>query len=80
MGREEAAKECCLTAKDIFEKQLKAADNCRYHNMATKVQGDVHQVYHPDYAGDYTSCFGSDPTKWCLDTLSALSKLGFMKR
>lgn len=62
MGREQTAKEVCDSAKQILSEQQKRAMESRYHNMAMAIQGNVAYIYHPDYAGDMTSMFGSDGT------------------
>ena len=62
MGREQAAKEVCDSAKAIFAGQRKRAAESRYHNFAMAIQGNIDYIYHPDYAGDMTAEFGSDRT------------------
>ena len=62
MGREDAAKEICDKASTIFEKQSKIAQNCRYRNLAMKVQGNITCIYHGDYSQIMTEEFGGDET------------------
>jgi hypothetical protein len=62
MGREQAAKEVCDSVRAIFSEQQKRAAESRYHNYAMTIQGNIDYIYHPDYAGDMTSMFGSDGT------------------
>jgi hypothetical protein len=62
LGREQAAKEVCNSAKQIFTEQQKRAAESRYHNFAMAIQGNINYIYHPDYAGDMTAEFGSDRT------------------
>lgn len=62
MGRESAAKEVCDKAHDIFKQQRQAANNCRYHNLAREMQGNITHLYHPDYSGTMMDEFGNDIT------------------
>jgi hypothetical protein len=62
MGKEQAAKEVCDNARQIFTEQKKKAKESRYHNFAMAIQGNIDYIYHPDYAGDMTAEFGSDRT------------------
>ena len=63
IGREAAAKEISDKAREIFAEQQKRAKASRYHNFAMNVQGNVNYIYSPDYAGEMTSCFGTDETE-----------------
>lgn len=63
MGREKAAKEICDEAREIFREQRKRAEECRYYNMAMKVQGSNYRIYSSDYSGDFTNTFGNDVTE-----------------
>jgi hypothetical protein len=69
MGREGAARRICNEAQTIFKAQKERAHACRYHNMAMEIQGDITQIYSPDYAGEFTSIFGEDETRLSPDDL-----------
>lgn len=62
MGREDAAREICNKAENIFREQMKRAMQCRYRNTAIKVQGNVRIIYSPDYSCTVGDTFGEDDT------------------
>lgn len=63
IGREEAAREICDRASEIFTQQQERAADCRYHEMAARVQGGISRIYSPDYSQDIKNTFGSDQTE-----------------
>ena len=62
MGREQAAKEVCDRANTIFAAQRKAAQDCRYRNMAMQIQGGYEYIHHADYSQTMSDMFGADYT------------------
>ena len=62
IGREEAVKEVSDMYSEHIKKQHERADSCRYHQLTNYVVGPEKYLYHPDYRGDMTECFGSDPS------------------
>ena len=63
LGRHEAATECCDQTRQIFKKQLERAKNSRYHKKAREIQGNITQIYHSDYSGDFIDTFCEDDVK-----------------
>lgn len=57
LGRHEAARECCKKAKEIFNAQLKRAEECRYNKMALEIQGNITGIYHDAYSTDFVDAF-----------------------
>lgn len=62
IGREDATKELSDKVSAVFSEQKKRVSECRYHNMAMNIQGDIDYVYSRDYAQDMTALFASDET------------------
>lgn len=65
-GKHQAARVVCDEHNKRMKAMREAASKCRYHNMANAVlnaprTGD--QIYHPDYADDFTITFGDDEAK-----------------
>lgn len=69
MGREAAARDVSDQYNKLLAQQLQRAADCRYHNMALSIQGDVKYIYCTDYSGDMTSMFGTDQTAHTMDSL-----------
>lgn len=61
MGREEAARQVSDMYNAHLAEQRKRAEKCRYRYMAEAVVGDERFLYCPDYSGEMTETFGSDP-------------------
>lgn len=60
MGCEDATRKICDAAAEVFAEQQARAKECRYHDMAMSVQGNISRIYSPDYAGDMGRTFGDD--------------------
>lgn len=69
MGRESAARDVSDQYNKLLAQQLQRAADCRYHNMALSIQGDVKYIYSTDYSGDMTAMFGTDQTAQTMDSL-----------
>nr|DAG56367.1 MAG TPA: hypothetical protein [Caudoviricetes sp.] len=69
MGRESAARYVSNQYNKLLTQQLQRAADCRYHNMALSIQGDVKYIYSTDYIGDMTAMFGADQTAQTVDSL-----------
>lgn len=63
IGREEATKKISDKYNELIKYQRRRARECRYHNMAMQIIGDINYIYSADYAGDVTATFGSDETE-----------------
>ena len=63
MGCEDEARNLCDKARLVFDEQRRRAKECRYHNMAAEVIGDIKMLYSPFYAGDCMAVFGNDYTE-----------------
>ena len=62
-GREEATHEVSDKYNALIADQRRRARECRYHNMAMQIIGDINYIYSPDYAGDMTTTVGRDETE-----------------
>ena len=69
MGRESAAHEVSDKYSQLLAQQLQRVEDCRYHNMAMSIQGNIRYVYSPDYSGDMTNIFGTDQTAQTVESL-----------
>ena len=69
MGRESAAHEVSDKYNQLLAQQMQRAEDCRYHNMAMAIQGNIRYVYSPDYSGDMTNMFGIDQTAQTVESL-----------
>lgn len=54
IGKHNGAKEVCDSAMKIFKEQKDRASKVRYKHEALRVQGDISQIYHPDYSSDFS--------------------------
>ena len=61
MGREDATREISDRYNALLREQRQRAQECRYHNLAAAIVGDVEYIYSSDYAKEMTSIFGGDP-------------------
>ena len=61
MGREDATREISDRYTALIREQQKRAQECRYHNLAAAIVGDVEYIYSSDYGMEMTSTFGGDP-------------------
>ena len=61
MGREDATREISDRYNELLQEQRKRAQECRYHNLAAAIVGDVEYIYSSDYGMEMTSTFGGDP-------------------
>jgi ABC-type Fe3+-citrate transport system substrate-binding protein len=64
IGKEIATREVCDKHTKIFNECRERAKHERYYNIANRVLGNINNdvIYHPDYAMDMKSTFGSDET------------------
>jgi ATP-dependent Lon protease len=68
-GREQAVREFSEEVNKVLKDQQERVQQCRYKNMAMKIQGNISNIYSADHSGEMTNIFGADKTNITLDKL-----------